>query len=87
MVRMLDLTSSRARSGTGPGDAAAKAYAIKSASSNVEALAGAGDLAHARELIAKVLAIDSSDATKATLRDALGRAKHPELLAGAPATP
>ena len=50
--------------------------------SRVEAFAGAGELAHARELMQKVLEIDNSAPTKELLRVHLERAGHPELLGG-----
>lgn len=46
----------------------------------VEALAGAGDLADARDFIGKILAVDPSFETRALLRRRLERAGHPELL-------
>ena len=55
--------------------------AVGTASTNIEALAGAGDLANAKTLMGRLLAYDSSDTTKATLREHLTRAGHPELLA------
>ena len=58
-----------------------KTMALKSAATNVEALAGAGELDHAREFIAKILAADDSAEMKALLREKLARAEHPELLA------
>jgi RNA polymerase sigma factor (sigma-70 family) len=47
---------------------------------NIEVLAGTNDLAHARELIAKLLAVDSSAATLTKLRAHLTQARHPELM-------
>jgi RNA polymerase sigma factor (sigma-70 family) len=59
-------------------------FAVNTAATNIEVLAGAGDLAHARELAGKVLAYDSSDLTKAMLQTRFARAGHPELLNGPP---
>ena len=56
-------------------------FAVGSASTSIEALAGAGDLPNAKALLSRVLAYDSSEQTKATLRQHLTRAGHPELLA------
>jgi thiol-disulfide isomerase/thioredoxin len=53
---------------------------VNTAAEAVEVLAGAGDLAHARELLGKVLAFDASDETKAAMRQRAMRAGHPELL-------
>lgn len=64
--------------------AAQRNYAITSSAKNIEVLAGVGDLEHARALTARLLAYDSSDATKATVQQHLTRAGHPELLAPAP---
>jgi thiol-disulfide isomerase/thioredoxin len=57
-----------------------KAMSLKNAATNVEALAGGGELDHAREFIARILAADSSAEMKALLREKLARAGHPELL-------
>jgi len=46
----------------------------------VEVLAGAGDLADAREFIGKILAFDSTYETRTLLQRHLERAGHPELL-------
>jgi thiol-disulfide isomerase/thioredoxin len=64
-----------------------KTLALKNAAANVEALAGAGELGHAREFVAKILAADSSTEIKALLREKLTRAGHPELLAEPPVKP
>jgi thiol-disulfide isomerase/thioredoxin len=55
-------------------------YTIASSAKRIEALAGAGDLATARDLMAKLLELDASDETKALLQTHLTRAGHPELL-------
>lgn len=47
---------------------------------DVEALAGVGDLEHARELLGRALALDSSPEIKKQAERALERAGHPELL-------
>jgi RNA polymerase sigma factor (sigma-70 family) len=47
---------------------------------DIEMLAGAGDIAHASQLIDKVLAFDRSAETIAILQSHLARAGHPELL-------
>ena len=51
---------------------------------NVEALAGAGDLEHARMLAAKLLAYDSSPETKVLLQQHAARAGQTGLFDGAP---
>jgi len=50
------------------------------AGKDIEMLAGAGDIAHASQLIDKVLAFDHSAETIATLQSHLARAGHPDLL-------
>ncbi len=64
-----------------------RALGLKSAATNVEVLAGAGELDHASEMIAKILEADSSDETRALLHEKLVRAGHDELLPPAPAKP
>ncbi len=54
---------------------------LRTALKNIEVLAGAGDLDHAKEHIARVLAVDGSTEFKTLLRPYLQRAGHPELLA------
>jgi RNA polymerase sigma factor (sigma-70 family) len=56
-------------------------YAVASAAKNIEVLAGAGDLAHAKSFVERLLAYDGSEETKAVLQKSLVRAGHPELLA------
>ena len=51
----------------------------KSAAKDVEVLAGSGDLANARELAKRFLAIDSSESARALLQERAERAGHPEL--------
>lgn len=48
---------------------------------SIEVFAGAGDLAHARALADRLLALDGSEATRALLQKYATRAGHPELLA------
>jgi RNA polymerase sigma factor (sigma-70 family) len=55
-------------------------YVITSAAKNVEVLAGAGELADARTLANRLLAYDTTEATKALLQKHLDRAGQPELL-------
>jgi hypothetical protein len=57
-------------------------YIAQSGGRELEALAGAGDLAHARELLQILLKADGSQATLSVLRDHLERAGHGELLEG-----
>lgn len=52
---------------------------VGDAAKNVEVLAGAGDLAHAREFAAKVLAFDNSAETREVLQKHATRAGHPNL--------
>jgi hypothetical protein len=54
--------------------------AITSTALGVEILAGAGDVAHARELGEKLLAYDGGEETRALLQKHLERAGRPELL-------
>lgn len=61
--------------------AAVRKHAITSAATNIEILAGAGELAHARTLAERLLAFDSSEATRALVRQHLERAGQPGLLA------
>lgn len=56
-------------------------FVTKATAQNIEALAGSGDVAHARELITKLLGFDHSPSTQAALQKAVTRAGHPELLA------
>jgi hypothetical protein len=55
-------------------------YAISRAANDIEALAGSGDLAHAQNLITRVLAVDSSANTRTLIEQHLTRAGHPELI-------
>ena len=64
-----------------PAKVAGRSYAVTSAAQNIEVLAGAGDLAHARELAARLLTFDGSEATRTLLQKHLERAGRPELLA------
>jgi hypothetical protein len=57
-----------------------RSYAVTSAAKNIEVLAGAGDLGHARELAGRVLALDGSEATLALLQKHLERAGQAGLL-------
>jgi hypothetical protein len=60
--------------------AALRNYAVTAIATNVEVLAGAGDLVLARELAARLLVLDSSEATRALLQKHLERAGRAELL-------
>lgn len=53
---------------------------VGDAAKNVEVLAGAGDLVHAREFAARVLAFDSSSETRELLQRHVARAGQPRLL-------
>jgi hypothetical protein len=55
---------------------------VHSAATDVELLAGDGDLAHARALARRLLAFDDSDETHALLLQRLSRAGHPDVLDG-----
>jgi hypothetical protein len=57
---------------------------IRTAGKDIEVLAGIGDLDHARVLLNRLLAFDSSEATKTSVRGHLERAGHPELLPARP---
>lgn len=46
----------------------------------IEALAGAGDATHARDLAERLLAVDGSDAMRRQVQSRLERAGHPGLL-------
>ena len=63
--------------------AAGRSYVVTIAARNIEVLAGAGDIAHARELAGRLLAFDGSEATRALLQKHLERAGRGELLAPA----
>lgn len=54
--------------------------AIKTAVTNIEVLAGSGDLEHARILAGRLLKYDNSSETTALLQSSLARAGHAELL-------
>lgn len=81
ILRIADSALSR------PGSAAARSTIVRSYVPYVEVLAGSGDAAHARELIGKILAFDSSAETHALLRRAIERAERPELLDAITAKP
>lgn len=53
---------------------------ITATAKNIEILAGAGDLAHARELAGRLLAVDGSETAREILRQHLQRAGQPGLL-------
>ena len=55
-------------------------YVINSTATSVEALAGAGDLVHARALAGRLLAYDGSPGTIAILQQHLSRAGQAGLL-------
>jgi hypothetical protein len=55
-------------------------YAVATIATNIEVLAGAGDLAHAQTLMDHLLAYDRSEQTRAIVQQHLERAGHPELL-------
>ncbi len=63
---------------------AQRGYLVTSTASNIEVLAGAGDLVHARTLVDKLLAYDGSDQTRAILQQRAVRAGHPELMTPPP---
>lgn len=77
MVRLVDGTVSRFAST--PADVSMTRAAAKTHVPYVEILAGAGDVAQARELIGKILAIDATEGTCSLLRQAVERAGQPEL--------
>lgn len=54
--------------------------AVGTTATNIEVLAGAGQLDRARELAGFLFAYDSSPETKRIVREHLNRAGHPELL-------
>jgi RNA polymerase sigma factor (sigma-70 family) len=57
---------------------------VNSTATNIEVLAGGGDLEHARALAQRLFAVDSSDETKTIVQQHLTRAGHPELLNAPP---
>jgi hypothetical protein len=57
-------------------------FVVQSGGLELEALAGAGDVEHARELLKMLLKADSSEATITGLREHLERSGHSELLLG-----
>jgi RNA polymerase sigma factor (sigma-70 family) len=58
-------------------------YTIATTATNIEVLAGTGDLVHARALADRLLAYDSSPSTKALIQQHAERAGHPNLLVSA----
>jgi len=64
-----------------------RTLAVKETAKDIEVLAGAGDLDHARALIDRILAFNNSAEAKAILQTHLTRAGHPELLTVAPLAP
>lgn len=65
---------------SGASDAGRRSW-ISTTATNIELLAGAGDLVHARDLAGRLLAADGSEATRALLQTHLERAGQPGLLA------
>lgn len=61
---------------------ASKGHAVRVAVKDIEILAGAGNLDEARELIAKVVALDDSETTRSLLRTHLARAGQAALIPG-----
>jgi len=55
-------------------------YMVNLAGSEAQALAGTGDLVHARQVVADLLQLDHSPRTLQTLRDHLSRVGHGELV-------
>ncbi|MBL9186040.1 MAG: thioredoxin family protein [Opitutaceae bacterium] len=85
---MLDIAKrAHSRMGSVAGDAATKRMSGQIYVAYVEVLAGSGDLAHARELIGTILAIDATEDTRALLRRSIERAECPELLEALAAKP
>ena len=85
-IMNIERTKAQVKKGDNDGATAALVrYTIASSAKRIEALAGAGDLATARDLMAKLLELDASDETKALLQTHLTRAGHPELLTPPPA--
>lgn len=68
---------------SGRGDARMREYAISTAATNIEALAGSGDVEHARQLAERVLSADGSAKTRELIEGHLKRAGHPELMPAA----
>lgn len=75
-------SNSSRNSSKGAGDPGVS-YLIKTTAKNIELLAGAGDLAHARELAGRLLTYDGTEATRALLQKHLERAGQPGLLQAA----
>lgn len=61
-------------------DAALRTHVVTSTAQSIEALAGGGDIPHARELMGKLLAFDNSAQTRAALHRGLARAGQSDLL-------
>jgi RNA polymerase sigma factor (sigma-70 family) len=80
MNQMFDMTAGRIENFPEKNRAIIKRGISSSAAQNIEVLAGAGDLDHAKQLMQKVLAFDSSPETKALIQKHLARAGRPELL-------
>lgn len=66
--------------GSAEGRAAAHADLLRNTARDIEALAGAGEVAHARELASRVLEFDGSPEARALLQEHVARAGQPELL-------
>ena len=78
---MSDVSALRQRGMAEAQAAAIRRLACEQAAGHIEALAGAGDLDLARQLVARVLAADASAEVRNELTEHLSRAGHPELLA------
>lgn len=77
MLNEFDMNVRSSARVTGPSQANSISFATRSTLSNLEVLAGTGQLKEANELAAKLLAFDSSDATRAAITAHLTRAGHP----------
>lgn len=89
MSMQFDRSSSFARSappaGLPPGNAGGfqqsmRQHVITTTARDIEALAGAGELDHARDLAQRLLAFDASAATRQLVQEHAGRANQPDLL-------
>lgn len=79
MTRLLESNANPSPSFPADARASLLKHGLEAAATNIEVLAGAGDLEHARELRDRVLALDGSAEMKDRLRAALTRAGHAEL--------
>jgi thiol-disulfide isomerase/thioredoxin len=79
MAMPFDMNTRRPPQADARMEEANRRYVIGSGLDSIEVLAGAGDLDHAREMIDKLVAFDSTDDTKKQIAKRLAQAGKPEL--------